>query len=213
MIKHLKELQTWTGTTVEAIHCDNGTEYKNTTLKNWTEKHGIVLQFSSAYFANENGQAERTVRTIRDTMKALLVTSKLNMKFWDWAADYAVHISNALPRPAQEHSPFRLFYLRHPDLKRFRVFSARGYVVQKREGKKVKLHGTKIRFIGLSARSKSYRVWKECKKKAQTCRDIQLDEKALLKTDQDTLKLPLKSSKRNVQQVRSSLDKLLGLRS
>ncbi|GJV63905.1 integrase, catalytic region, zinc finger, CCHC-type containing protein [Tanacetum coccineum] len=59
------------------IRTDNGTEFKNTTLKAHYEKLGIMQQFSIARTPQQNGVVERRNRTLVEAARTMLIFSRL----------------------------------------------------------------------------------------------------------------------------------------
>ncbi|GKC98556.1 retrovirus-related pol polyprotein from transposon TNT 1-94, partial [Tanacetum coccineum] len=55
------------------IRTDNGTEFKNATLKAHYEKLGIMRQISTARTPQQNGVVERCNRTLVEAAKTMLI--------------------------------------------------------------------------------------------------------------------------------------------
>ncbi|GJW78862.1 retrovirus-related pol polyprotein from transposon TNT 1-94 [Tanacetum coccineum] len=64
------------------IRTDNGTEFKNTTLKAHYEKLGIMQQFSIARTPQQNGVVERRNRTLVEAARTMLIFSRLPEFLW-----------------------------------------------------------------------------------------------------------------------------------
>ncbi|GJS99158.1 retrovirus-related pol polyprotein from transposon TNT 1-94 [Tanacetum coccineum] len=64
------------------IHTDNGTEFKNATLKAHYEKLGIMQQFSTARTPQQNGVVERRNRTLVEAARTMLIFSRLPEFLW-----------------------------------------------------------------------------------------------------------------------------------
>ncbi|GKE23385.1 retrovirus-related pol polyprotein from transposon TNT 1-94, partial [Tanacetum coccineum] len=64
------------------IHTDNGTEFKNTTLKAHYEKLGIMQQFSIAHTPQQNGVVERRNHTLVEAALTMLIFSRLPEFLW-----------------------------------------------------------------------------------------------------------------------------------
>ncbi|GJV65118.1 integrase, catalytic region, zinc finger, CCHC-type containing protein [Tanacetum coccineum] len=63
---------------VHKIRTDNGTEFKNATLKAYYEKLGIIQQFSIARTPQQNGVVERRNRTLVEAVCTMLIFSRLS---------------------------------------------------------------------------------------------------------------------------------------
>ncbi|GKC84927.1 retrovirus-related pol polyprotein from transposon TNT 1-94 [Tanacetum coccineum] len=64
------------------IRTDNGTEFKNATLKAYYEKLGIMQQFSIARTPQQNGVVERRNRTLVEAARTMLIFSRLPEFLW-----------------------------------------------------------------------------------------------------------------------------------
>ncbi|GJS40458.1 integrase, catalytic region, zinc finger, CCHC-type containing protein [Tanacetum coccineum] len=78
------------------IHTDNGTEFKNATLKAHYEKLGIMQQFSIARTPQQNGVVERRNRTLVEAARTMLIFSKFPEFLWAEAVATACFTQNRL---------------------------------------------------------------------------------------------------------------------
>jgi transposase InsO family protein len=65
-----------------AIQCDNGGEFLNTCLDTFCVAHGVLLCFSCPHTSQQNGKAERAIRTTNDVIRTLLFQAYLPPSFW-----------------------------------------------------------------------------------------------------------------------------------
>ncbi|GKF47296.1 retrovirus-related pol polyprotein from transposon TNT 1-94, partial [Tanacetum coccineum] len=79
---------------VYKIRTDNGTEFKNATLKAHYEKLGIMQQFSTARTPQENGVVERGNRTLVEAARTMLIFSRLPEFLWAEAVATACFTQN-----------------------------------------------------------------------------------------------------------------------
>jgi len=64
VIRSLEQIIEWRGQPMR-IRCDNGPEYVSTTMQNWAQKRGIVLEFIQPGNPQQNAYIERYNRTVR----------------------------------------------------------------------------------------------------------------------------------------------------
>ena len=64
VIRTLDRIIDWRGKPV-SIHCDNGPEYISITLKNWSRKHNININYIQPGNPQQNAYVERYNRTVR----------------------------------------------------------------------------------------------------------------------------------------------------
>jgi transposase InsO family protein len=65
-------VRTQFGTTVKAVQCDNGREFDNSSTRTFLLSHGTLLRMSCPYTSQQNGKAERALRTINNIVRSLL---------------------------------------------------------------------------------------------------------------------------------------------
>nr|GEV18639.1 putative ribonuclease H-like domain-containing protein [Tanacetum cinerariifolium] len=81
------------------IHTDNGTEFKNATLKAHYEKLGIMQQFSTARTPHQNGVLERRNHTLVEAARTMLIFSRLPEFLWAEAVATACFTQNHTIEP------------------------------------------------------------------------------------------------------------------
>ena len=68
----LMELMNNTGFRIQILQTDRGTEFLNATLKDWANSLGIHMRSSCPATPEQNGAAERCVRTVKDRARTML---------------------------------------------------------------------------------------------------------------------------------------------
>ena len=92
MIQHS---QTVTGRYPRMIVADLGSEFNNKTLLEFCRKHGIQYQPSPARAKEMNGLAEKSVDTIKNHVRAMMLAAKMPENFgWRYAALHFVYTWN-----------------------------------------------------------------------------------------------------------------------
>lgn len=111
------------GLPIRFIQCDNGREFDNTQNRNFFLSQGILLRFSCPYTSPQNGKAERSLRSINDILRTLLLQASLPSKFWAETLRTATLLINIRPtKTCPLYSPFESLFLSHPDYSSLRVF-------------------------------------------------------------------------------------------
>ena len=82
---------------IRFIQCDNGREFDNFKNRNLFLQHGILLRFSCPYTSPQNGKAERSLRTLNDIIRTLLIHSSMPPTFWAEALRVATYLLNIRP--------------------------------------------------------------------------------------------------------------------
>jgi transposase InsO family protein len=84
------------GCEIKAIRTDNGSEFKNYSMRDFIENEGIKHQFSAPYTPQQNGVVERKNRTLIEMTRTMLNEFKSPHNFWAEAISTACHASNQL---------------------------------------------------------------------------------------------------------------------
>ncbi|KAJ9542459.1 hypothetical protein OSB04_028965 [Centaurea solstitialis] len=110
------------------FQCDNGREFNNQPFLDFFKTHGIKMRFSCPYTSPQNGKAERTIRTINNTLRTSLIQASLPPKFWVEALLSSVHTFNLLPSTTiQYKTPFEVLFGFSPTYSHLRVFGCLCY--------------------------------------------------------------------------------------
>ncbi|KAK1601292.1 hypothetical protein QYE76_018137, partial [Lolium multiflorum] len=146
---------------IKAIRTDNGTEFKNYTMKEFVDDEGIKHEFSAPYTPQQNGVVERKNRTIIEMARTMLSEFNSPHNFWGEAISTAVHYSNRLfLRPLHNKTPYELLTGNKPNVMYIRVFGCK-CLVKNNKGKLGKFETRTIEgiFVGYAENSHAYRYY------------------------------------------------------
>ncbi|GJS43980.1 retrovirus-related pol polyprotein from transposon TNT 1-94 [Tanacetum coccineum] len=116
------------------IRTDNGTEFKNATLKAYYEKLGIMQQFSIARTPQQNGVVERRNRTLVEAARTMLIFSRLPEFLWAEAVATACFTQNrSIINTRHNKTPYELLRGRKPNVEYFHVFGSLCYLTNNRD--------------------------------------------------------------------------------
>ncbi|GJS47362.1 reverse transcriptase domain-containing protein [Tanacetum coccineum] len=82
IIKILKQAQVSLNVTIRYLRTDNGTEFLNQTLRNYTKDVGITRNTSTARTPQQNSVVERCNRTLVEAARTMLIFSKYLLFLW-----------------------------------------------------------------------------------------------------------------------------------
>lgn len=151
-------LERQTGAKVKAVRTDNGGEYVNHDLSEHFRANGIVHQTTVVYSPQQNGVAERTIRSVVEKARSMLAQSSLSKVYWEDAVQTSVYLKNRSPHRALNNlTPFEKFYNRKPNLSHLRVFGCRALIhVPECQRKKLDMKAVECIFVGYSDDPNSY---------------------------------------------------------
>jgi transposase InsO family protein len=94
--KLLRRAQNEFDAKVKKIRSDNGTEFKNTQVKDFLDEEGIKHEFLAPYTPQQNGVATRKNRTLIEMARTMLDEYKTSDWFWAEAINTTCHGTNCL---------------------------------------------------------------------------------------------------------------------
>jgi histone deacetylase 1/2 len=140
--------------TILAIQCDNGGEFLNTRLDTFCAAHGVLLRFSCPHTSQQNGKAERAIRTTNDVIRTLIFQAYLPPSFWAEALYTATYLINICPTSAINFStPYTKLFGLPPSYNDLRVFGCLCYPnISSTAPHKLAPRSTKCIFLGYPPR-------------------------------------------------------------
>ena len=181
-----KFVNTQTGNRIKILRSDNGREYTSEEFRKHTENLGIIHDFSSPYIHQQNGKAEREIRTIVESARTMLISSGVHTELWPEAINTACYVLNRIiVNNGEKSSPFEKWFSRKPGIKHLRVFGTVGYLnIPKEKRKKFDPKSKKMTFVGYEGESTNYRLWDMDSRKIYVSSDVDFDERNVNDTQQ-----------------------------
>ncbi|KMQ86359.1 copia protein, partial [Lasius niger] len=148
------------GRRIKIVRSDNGIEFKNDRMSRYMASRGITLETSAPYVHEQNGRAEREIRTIVESARTMLTARKLPTKLWAEA--------------------------KKPDLSHIRIFGSDAYVhIPKVQRKKWDPKSRKLMLVGYHQESTNYRLFDPATNKIITAKDVIINENSIQDTDNE----------------------------
>nr|GEW58760.1 retrovirus-related Pol polyprotein from transposon TNT 1-94 [Tanacetum cinerariifolium] len=130
IISFIKKTQVNLQLQVQRVRTDNGTEFKNKTLAKFFDEVGITQQFFAARTPQQNGFVERRNRTLVEAARTMLTFANLPSFLWAEAIATACFTQNrSIIHKRFDKTPYELINKRKPNIKFFRVFRCRCYLL------------------------------------------------------------------------------------
>lgn len=116
-------------TKVKSWMSDAGGEYKSGAFTNLLKENGIEILQSTPHMHQQNGRAERFIRTMMDKAEAMRFTACIPPSWWNFSLEHAVYVYNRTPlRRTQWRTPYEVMNGEVPDISKLRVFGCGAYV-------------------------------------------------------------------------------------
>ena len=147
----LNEAQFVTGEKLKCLHSDDAPEYSDKFHRKFLMDNGIHQRTTAANSQSQNGLSERSIGSIVNIARCLLIDSNLPPIFWGDAIKHATLISNIVINDTNDRIPWNEIYKRPFDYKKdLKVF---GCIVEvKNEDKQLSKLAPKTRrglFLGV----------------------------------------------------------------
>lgn len=125
---------------IEAWMTDGGGEYRSHPYDDMLKDEGIKILQSAPYTHQENGRAERHIRTLMDKEEAMRLDACLPASYWEFALEHASHVYNRTPvKRLGWRTPYELLHGEQPTIDHLRVFGCGAYVFIPKEARKNKM--------------------------------------------------------------------------
>jgi len=178
------------GNPIKVFRTNRGGEYNSHEFANFCENHGIKRQLTAAYTPQQNGVSERKNRTIFNMVRSLLTMCGIPKGFWLEAVNWSIHILNRSPTlVVQNMTPEEAWSGRKPAVDHFRIFGCIAYDhIPDKKRRKLDHKGEKCIFLGVSDKSKAYKLYNPSTMKIVISRDVVFDEEGTWSRNENDVK-------------------------
>jgi transposase InsO family protein len=169
-----KMVETQFSKPIKAFRSDNALEYTQHNFQSILKHYGTVSHLSCPGTSQQNGRAERKLRHILDTVRALLLSTSLPTPFWGEATLTAVYTINRLPTPILDNcTPHEMLFGSVPSYHHFRVFGSASFVLlQPHERTKLEPRSRMCCFLGYGIEQKGYRCYDPVSRRLRISRHV-----------------------------------------
>lgn len=161
---------------VRILHTDNGREYINNDFKAYLNSEGINHERTAPYTPEQNGRAEREMRTIVESARSMLYGRDMPLNLWAEAVNCSVYLLNRSSSSQTKNiTPYELWNGMKPSLEHIRIFGSEGYVHVPDERRK-KLDKKSVKMILVGYENENYRMFDTEMKKIIVSRNVRFNE-------------------------------------
>ena len=161
------------------LHSDGGGEFVGGLFKKFCKQQGIRQTFSGPRTPQQNGIAERSWRTILNTVRAMLRAAGLSRGYWAEAMNTAVYLLNRVPTASLGGgTPYNALYGKEAPLDHLRIFGCRAYAhVYDGERKKLDDKAWEGIMVGYDDSNRScYRIYNPITRQTRSTVHVTFDE-------------------------------------
>ncbi|MBW0490169.1 hypothetical protein O181_029884 [Austropuccinia psidii MF-1] len=165
-----------TKNSIKILRSDNGAEFKNNVIDQFLLSKGVIHELAMPYEHHQNGQVERTNRTISEMARTMLHASNLPFYLWPWAFRHAAWIYNRTLHADSKKTPFELLGNRRPSLEMLRVFGAVSFIHDHNFKKDFSARAVTGYHLGIAENSKGWLFWIPGRKSIARSASVKFDE-------------------------------------
>ncbi|KAI7961043.1 hypothetical protein MJO28_001532 [Puccinia striiformis f. sp. tritici] len=147
------------GRSIKTLRTDNGGEFISKVLDSFLKAGGIEHEYAVPYEHHQNGQVERTNRTLSELTRSFLIHSKLPVTLWTHAMKHAAWVFNRVVHADDHMSPFEVVMKIKPSFAMLRVFGCRAYAHDIEHTKQIKARAAAVIHVGISEVSNGWLLW------------------------------------------------------
>lgn len=170
-------------TKMQSVRCDNAKEQVEGQFRLYMQQHGLVYEIACAYTPEQDGMAERHIRTVMETARSLLIGAGLRLEFWPYAVMHAAKIKNLIPRSTHPggKSSTELWDGRKPAIGALRPFGCIVYVHVPKAKRTSKFAPRCIKgiYLGDAVEHSGSICWDPMTGAVTISRDVVFDEKCI----------------------------------
>lgn len=130
-------------------------------MNEFLEANGIRHRRSVKYTPEQNGSAEREMRTVVESARSMIHAKGLNINLWAEAVNLAVYVLNRSgTSTVKGKTPYELWWGKPTSIENLHAFGTGVYVhVPKQKRRKMDPKSKKCIFVGFDDNIKGYRVY------------------------------------------------------
>lgn len=171
-------VQTQFNSTIKQLQTDNGGEFLKRDLTSYLRSHGIIHRLTCPYTSQQNGHAERMIRTITNMIRSLLFQAHFPPEFWVEALHLTTHLINILPSKSVHNlTPHEALHRSPPSYSHLRVFGCLCYPnTASTSSHKLSPRSVPCVFVGYPSSQKGYRCLDPSTGRVIVSRHVVFDE-------------------------------------
>ena len=146
-----------TGRTPSVVHTDSGPDFISDVFPTACQRLRIKLEQGTPGHHNDNGQNERSTRTLWQDNRTYLLHANADGQLWNYASQYATYVRNRCPsRRLGWKSPYEVFYGSVPDSRWLHPWGCKVYITTSNPDTRMDATATPGVFLGVRKNGADY---------------------------------------------------------
>lgn len=178
MLKYyLERVEKEIGKILKCLIYDRGGYFTSNEFENFYNDRGIKRQTYAPMTPPQNGIIEKRNIYVMDCATTLMMEKIFSLKQWREIVSTIVYTLNQVQVNKGKNSTlFELWYVYSPNIKYFKVFGRKCYILKENRNGKLDAKSEEGIFLGYSTRSKSYKCLNTNTKKVVESPNVKFDE-------------------------------------
>jgi hypothetical protein len=175
--KFIRRVQNEFELKVKNIRSDNGSEFRNTQVKEFLDEEGIKHELSAPYTPQQNGIVKRKNRKLIEAARTMLDEYK-TPDSWAEAINTACHAANRLYlHKYLNKTHYEIITSKKPSVHYFRVFGCKCFILNKKpKASKFSSKVDEAFLLGYGTNEHAYRVFNKTTGCVETTVEVKFDE-------------------------------------
>jgi hypothetical protein len=164
---------------LKCLRSDRGEEFTSNEFEIFYNVKGIKRQTLAPRTPPHNGIAGRRNRFVIDCARTLMMEKNVALKYWREVVSASIHtLSCVQVKKGTNTTPFELWYGHSPNVKNFKMFGCKCYILKDNRNRKIDAKSDEGIFLGYSTRSKAYKCLNPNTNKIVESENVNFDEHA-----------------------------------
>lgn len=157
---------------MKVFRSDNGTEFVNKEFRKYLADNKIKFEVSAPYTPQQNGRAEREIRTLTESGRSMIYSRSLPTYLWAEAVNTAAYVLNRTS--AVGPTPYELWHGERPNVGHLRAFGAIAYA-RVANGQKWDPRSQPLILVGYTNTEKNFRLWNKSRHRVDVFKSVEFD--------------------------------------
>ena len=162
---------------MKCLRSNRGGEFTSKEFETFCNDKGIKRQTSAPKTPPQNEIVERRNISMIDCARTMMMEKNVTLNYWREAISIAIYTLNQVQiKKGTNATPFELWYGHSPNVKNFKVFGCKCYILKEYRNDKFNEKSEEGIFLGYYTRSKAYKCLNANTNKVVESENVNFDE-------------------------------------
>ena len=173
---YLARVEKEIGKNLKCLRSNRGGEFTSKDFEVFYNDKGIKRQIVAPRTPPQNGIAKRRNRSLIDCARTLMMEKNVALKYQREVVSTSFYTTNRVQiKKGTNATPFELWYGHSPNVKNFKVFGCKCYILKESRNGKFDAKSDEGIFLGYSTRGKAYKCLNTNTNEIVQCSNVNFD--------------------------------------